>query len=180
MRHVAFLRGINVGGHRVTKERFCELFSGLGFADPRTFRASGNVIFDASGAEGEDEMVSRIEQRLEEELGYAVPTFVRSADAVWAIAAHEPFDAEEVEASRGKLQVGLLRAKPSAAAVKVVLALATRDDQLALRERELYWLPSGGILESPLDFKAIAGQIGDMTTRTMGTLEQIAAKKLGS
>ena len=34
--------------------------------------------------------------------------------------------------------------KPSAAARKKVLALATDQDLLALEGRELYWLPSGG------------------------------------
>jgi uncharacterized protein (DUF1697 family) len=42
--------------------------------------------------------------------------------------------------------------------------------------RELYWLPSGGLLESDLDLKAIEKLLGADTRRTMGTIEQIAAK----
>jgi uncharacterized protein (DUF1697 family) len=97
---------------------------------------------------------------------------------VQAVAAHQPFEAQAVAASAGKLQVGLLRAKPTAGARKKVLALATDEDRLAIHARELYWLPSGGLLESELDLKAIDAELGITTRRTMGTMEQIAAKKL--
>jgi uncharacterized protein (DUF1697 family) len=176
---VAFLRGINVGGHRVSKERFQELFAEMGWAGAVTFRASGNVIFDAEEGEGEAAMTNRIEQHLEKALGYAVPAFVRSAAEVRAIAAYEPFEPGTVAASAGKLQVGLLRVAPSASASRNVLALATGDDRLAIHARELYWLPSGGLLESELDLNAIDAELGATTRRTMGTMEQIATKKLG-
>ena len=57
-----------------------------------------------------------------------------------------------------------------------MLALATDEDLLAIEGRELFWLPSGGTLESELDHKAIAKALGKGTQRTMGTIEQIAAK----
>jgi uncharacterized protein (DUF1697 family) len=57
-----------------------------------------------------------------------------------------------------------------------MLALATDDDRLAFGERELYWLPTGGYIESPLDRNAIEKLLGRTTTRTMGTIEQLAAK----
>ena len=57
-----------------------------------------------------------------------------------------------------------------------MLALASDEDLLAIEGRELYWLPSGGLLESDLDLKAIESRVGADTRRTMGTVEQIAAK----
>ncbi|HEU4462369.1 MAG TPA: hypothetical protein VFR75_07245, partial [Solirubrobacterales bacterium] len=98
---------------------------------------------------------------------------------VAAIAAWEPFDAKAVARSKGKLQVSFLGKKPSAAAKKKALALATDEDLLAIEGRELYWLPSGGISESDLDLKAIDAALGAGTLRTMGTVEQIAAKLAG-
>jgi hypothetical protein len=59
-----------------------------------------------------------------------------------------------------------------------VLSLSGDDDRLALEGSELYWLPRGGLSESDLDLRAIAALIGDMTVRTMGTLEQMTAKLL--
>lgn len=81
--------------------------------------------------------------------------------------------------SKGKLQVSLLKKKPSAAAKKKALAFADDEDLLAIEARELYWLPSGGLLESDLDLKAIEELLGADTRRTMGTIEQIAAKYCG-
>jgi hypothetical protein len=81
-----------------------------------------------------------------------------------------------VAASKGKLQVLVLPKQPTAAARKEVLSLATDDDGLAFGERELYWLPSGGTLESTLDRARIEKLVGPTTSRTMGTMEQLAAK----
>ncbi len=73
----------------------------------------------------------------------------------------------------------LLLKKPPAEARREALALATDDDLLALEGRELYWLPSGGISDSELDLKGVEAALGLTTTRTMGTVEQIAAKYFG-
>jgi uncharacterized protein (DUF1697 family) len=175
-RYAAFLRGMNLGGRRIKNDELRAEFEQLGFADVATFRASGNVIFGVGDKENEAALVSRIEVGLGEALGYEVPVFLRSCAEVAAIAAREPFEEKLVTASKGKLQVSLLREKPRAAARKKVLALAGDEDLLALEGRELYWLPSGGLLESSLDLKAIEAALGKDTRRTMGTIEQIAAR----
>jgi uncharacterized protein (DUF1697 family) len=173
--YAAFLRGMNVGGHRISNGELGGCFEELGFRDIGTFRASGNVIFTAA-VEPEDELTARIEAGLQASLGYAVPVFLRTASEVRAIAAHQPFRTPTIEASKGKAQVAMLSAKPAAKARKEVLALASDEDWLAFGDRELHWLPSGGILDSALDFKLIGQLLGPMTTRTKGTIEQVAAK----
>jgi uncharacterized protein (DUF1697 family) len=175
-RYVAFLRGMNLGKRRIKNDELRAEFETLGFEDVATFRASGNVIFSLDGSKAEEKLAKRIEHGLGEALGYEVPVFLRSRAEVVAIAAREPFAAKLVEASKGKLQVSLLLKKPTAAARKKVLGLATEDDLLAIEGRELYWLPSGGLLESDLDLKATQTAVGSDTRRTMGTIEQIAAK----
>jgi uncharacterized protein (DUF1697 family) len=175
-RYVAFLRGMNLGGRRIKNEELRRHFEAMGFEGVATFRASGNVVFSTSGREAEGKLAQRVEAELDERLGYDVPVFLRSIEEVAAIAAQEPFDPKLVEKSKGKLQVSLLAKKPSAAAKKKVLALATDEDLLALEGRELYWLPSGGLLESGLDLKAIEALLGADTRRTTGTIEQIASK----
>jgi uncharacterized protein (DUF1697 family) len=183
-RYVAFLRGINVGGRRATSDQLCSCLSEIGFDDVATFRASGNVIFAAGAAapardgaqDREAQLAARVEQAMLASLGYEVPVFLRSASEVRAIAAYEPFPAEIVQASAGKLQVLLLAAKPQPRAREEALALATDEDRLELRGRELYWLPSGGMMESALDMNAIGALLGLGTMRTKGTVEQIAIK----
>jgi uncharacterized protein (DUF1697 family) len=173
--YAAFLRGINVGGHRISSGDLRSRFEELGFEDVSTFRASGNVIF-AAPAEPLTEMTVRIEEELAASLGYDVPVFLRTAIEVRTIAAHRPFAQPLATASKGKLQVAMLAAPPTTHARKEVLALASDENRLAFGERELHWLPSGGILDSALDFKVIGKLLGPMTVRTKGTVEQVAAK----
>lgn len=175
-RYAAFLRGMNLGGRRIKNDELRRHFEEMGFEEVATFRASGNVVFSNPGREAEAKLAPRVEAELDARLGYDVPVFLRSIAEVAAIAAHEPFDPKAVAESKGKLQVSLLGKKPSAATGKKVLALAGDEDLLAIEGRELYWLPSGGLLESGLDLKAIEALLGADTRRTMGTIEQIAAK----
>jgi uncharacterized protein (DUF1697 family) len=172
---VAFLRGINVGGRRVSGNDLRTCLGALGLTDVTTFRASGNVVFTADGG-SEDELTARIEKALAKSLGYEVPVFLRSGAEVRAIAGHEPFSPAEMRRLGGKLQVSLLPAAPPAAARKKVLGMATDEDRLAIRGRELYWLPSGGIMKTALDLDGIEKLIGPSTRRTKGVIEDIAVR----
>ncbi len=146
-----------------------------GFDDVACFRTSGNVVFSAGGTKAE-RIAERIEKGLAASFGFEIPVFLRSARQVRAIAAHEPFDAKALAASKGKLQVSLLSSKPSASARKQAMALATDADRLAIKGSELYWLPSGGTQKSALDQKALDELLGPATMRTKGTIEAIVAK----
>ena len=72
--------------------------------------------------------------------------------------------------------MSLLARKPSATSRQAVLDLATDDDRLAFGARELFWLPSGGTIDSDLDRKAIDAELGVATMRTKGTIDQLVAK----
>jgi uncharacterized protein (DUF1697 family) len=175
-RHVAFLRGMNLGGRRITNDDLRAAFEALGLGGVETFRASGNVIFDGPEGVGAGDLSAKIEAGLAERLGYEVPVFLRGCEQVAEIAAREPFPAREVAGSAGKLQVALLPDAPGKLARREALDLATDEDRLAIEGSELFWLPSGGISESALDLKTLESELGPWTMRTMGTIEQIAAK----
>ena len=175
MRYAAFLRAVNLGkNRRVTGARLKTLFEEAGADEVATFRTSGNVVFEAPR-----DMGSALEKHLEKALGHEVVIFLRSAKDVKAIAAHEPFPSKDVEASKGKVQIAMLGKKPTAGKQKKALALATDQDLLEFGKRELYWLPSGGTMESELDRKALDDLLGPSTMRTKGTVEQLAAKFFG-
>src|SRR4051794_10920792 len=166
---------MNLGGRRIKNDELKAEFEQLGLGEVACFRASGNVVF-ASDEAVEKKLAKRIEAGLGEALGYEVPVFLRSAVELCAVAGYEPFDAAARKGSKGKLQVTFLQKEPEATARRQVLSLSTDEDQLAIEGRELYWLPSGGLSDSELDLKAIASGLGLNTVRTMGTVEQIAAK----
>lgn len=170
---------MNLGKRRIKNPELRAEFESLGLLDVATFRASGNVIFGVEGGEARAKLTARVEAGLRDGLGYEVPVYLRSVEEVAEIAACEPFSAQAIAASKGKLQVTMLAKKPAAAARRKVLALATDRDRLALEGSELFWLPSGGTIDSELDLKAIEGALGPGTQRTMGTVEQIAGKYCG-
>jgi uncharacterized protein (DUF1697 family) len=174
--HAAFLRAVNLGAtRRVSNAQLGEILEGLGFDEVAAFRTSGNAGF-AAGRESRAKLTERVEAGLAEALGFDVVVFLRTAGELKAIAAHEPFPARAMEASKGKLQVSLLAKPPTAAKRKQALAMASDADLLAFGDRELYWLPSGGMMEAGIDVDALDELVGPMTRRTMGTIEQMASK----
>ena len=175
---MAFLRGMNLGGRRIKNDELRLPFEALGFDGVATFRASGNVVFGVDNGDT-DELTTQIETTLAEELGYAVPVFLRSAAELRKVAGRDPFDADRLVASKGKPQIAFLSAAPKQSARKEALALASDDDLLALNGRELYWLPSGGISETDLDLRSLESILGPWTMRTKGTIDQIATKHFG-
>ncbi len=174
--HVAFLRGINVGGHSASKEQLRAAFERLGFEGVSTFRASGNVLFNAGSGQPSSEA---IERELALEMGYDVPVFLRSATQVRAVAAFEPFSRAQLSASTGKLQVSFLSKRPAKADRAKALKLATEDDPLAFEGSEIYWLPKGMMRDSGLDLKRLELLLGASTMRTKGTIELIAQRLSG-
>jgi len=93
---IAFLRGINIGGHRVKMERLRELFAELRFTEVRSFIQSGNIFFEMSDTD-RSALTSRIEQHLFAALGYSVPVFLRTYAEVERALQLDPF--KEIEAT---------------------------------------------------------------------------------
>ncbi len=175
-RYVAFLRGMNLGRRRIKNPELCAAFEDIGFTNVAAYLASGNVIFDADDFDT-DSVTSSIESGLRESLGYEVPTFLRSADEVRAIAGYAPF-ADVTEERAGKMQVATVRDKVDESARASVLELSNEADMLEMVGRELYWWPKGNFLDSELDLKVVEGILGPMTIRTKGTVERLAKRFL--
>jgi uncharacterized protein (DUF1697 family) len=178
-RYAAFLRGMNVGGHRITNVELRTICADIGLVDPECFRASGNIVF-AAGPRDPAEFGAHIKQGLSSHLGYPVPVFVRTREQVLAIAARRPFPQESLQASAGKPQVALLSDAPSAAARRRIARMAGDRDEVAFGPLELHWLPGAGVLDSTLDMAMIESILGPMTMRTAGTVQALAAKHLAA
>jgi uncharacterized protein (DUF1697 family) len=146
-------------------DRLRAIFTELGLKDVSTFIASGNVVFstDSDDADGLREM---IEGHLASQLGYEVPTFVRSPAGLAAIASFMPPET--------------VTRKPSVSSHYVIF-LDTRapDDHFYFSETEVHWLIQGKLTESPLFGRPGLDQAtrGVRTTmRNINTLRRIAAK----
>ena len=93
-RMVVFLRGINVGGHTITKSKLQEAFTSLGYQNVSTYKQSGNVILETEEADPKI-IENKVEKKLRELLGYDVAAFVRSISQLKAIVNLESFKGYE-------------------------------------------------------------------------------------
>jgi uncharacterized protein (DUF1697 family) len=169
--YVAFLGGVNVGGHRVSMERLRAEMRSIGLEDARTFIASGNVIFTSRAIP--TTLEARIERQLEEQLGYAVPTFVRTARAVTTTTARNPFgDLPEADSH----YVLFLQRPPTAGEKRATVALANARDAFEFHGRELHWLVHGKLMDSGVKPAALAKALGQPSTnRNVTSLRKLVA-----
>jgi len=91
--YVAFLRGINVGGHKLIKMAdLVRIFTSAGCREVRTYIQSGNVIF-TSALTDTDYLTNKLEAALTKALGYQVPMFLKTLPELKAIVRRDPFKA---------------------------------------------------------------------------------------
>jgi uncharacterized protein (DUF1697 family) len=175
-RYVAFLRGINVGGHTVTMDRLREVFQGLGLGAVSTFIASGNVLFEAE-QEAPQSLERRIEEALRQALGYEVATFVRSDAEIAEVAAYAPFPDAESRAGDTN-HILFLQQAPDGAARGRVEALSNEDDRFRVHQRELYWLRRGRLSDTTIKDADLTRALGkaQVTARNANTVRRLAAK----
>jgi uncharacterized protein (DUF1697 family) len=175
-RYIALLRAINVGGHNVKMAHLREFFGSLGFTNVETFIASGNVIFD-SETEDTAMLERKIEDHLQESLGYEVATFVRTASDLAEVIRYRPFDPSDLDAEGASLYIAFLHVVPSAEAEQKLTTYSSEVDDFRIHGREVYWLCrkktressfSGALLEKVLGMPA--------TMRNATTVKRLAAK----
>ena len=166
-RCVAFLRGINVGGRRITGPEMVELAAVAGLDGARSYQASGNLVFDTPVAG--DAVEARLGDAFAEVRGWEVDVFIRSVGDLDSIVAGLPFSPDEV-AARGKPQVGFAHSPID------ISGLTVERDLVATRGTEVYWVPHTGVSDADLDMADFSGLASPVTFRTLGTIERIIAK----
>jgi len=176
-RYIAFLRGINVGGHTVKMADLRMLFASLRFEKVETFIASGNVIFESS-SEDQAALEKQIEGTLKEALGYEVATFLRTPAELAAIAAYQLFPEAEPAIGAASLYVLLLPMPLTDEVEHQVAALHTPTDEFHCHGREIYWLCRTRLSESTLfSSTLLARTIGlPNTMRNITTIKKLTAK----
>jgi len=169
-RHIAFLRAINVGGHTVKMDRLRSLFEDLGFKKVETVIASGNVLFDSS-AKDSSALERRVEKHLQEELGYAVATFIRSPTEL----ALDPFARSKQRTPESLLYIGFLKATPPASICQTFDGCLTPTDEFKIHSREIYWSINGRSSDSKFAGSPLEKMLKCSTTlRNVTTVRRIA------
>lgn len=91
--YIAFLRGINVGGHhKVPMADLRDEMKNLGYKNIRTILNSGNVIFDATG----DPLSDNLSHYFEKRFGFSIPVVVVKSIIIQDLLRQNPFEDEVV------------------------------------------------------------------------------------
>jgi uncharacterized protein (DUF1697 family) len=168
-RYVAFLRAVNPMNARMPELK--RAFEAAGFTDVKTVLASGNVVFSAPRA-SPAALERRSEAAMQERLGNAFLTFVRSTDHLEEMLAADPFARFRLP-KNAKRVVTFVRASREA-----TLALPIELDGariLAMEGREIFsaYTPSP---RGPVFMRLIDRTFGKIvTTRTWDTVRKCAA-----
>lgn len=161
---VALLRAVNVGGAgKLPMSELRAMCESAGFSRPRTYIASGNVVFES--AESEAGAKAKLERALEIHAGKPVGVLLRSGAEMAAVLAANPFPG----AQPNRTVAIFLDDPPPADAIAAASGLG--DEQLALGAREIYVHYGSGMARSKLQIPAARNG----TARNMNTIATLAA-----
>ena len=160
--YVALLRGVNLGKRQLRMDDLKRIGSELGLDSPRTFIASGNLLF--TSGKGEAELKRQLEQALERHMGATVGVMIRTADEMTKVAAANPFADQP---GNRVVAMFLDEAPPKGFAD---LAKHVAGERMAPGTREIYVHYPDGQGRSKLQIPAAAKG----TARNMNTVAKLA------
>lgn len=135
MKHVALLRGINVGGkNMLPMKELAGFFVKAGCRDVTTYIQSGNVVFSAPAAVLR-KVPGAISAMIADDFGHRVPVVVRSHEELVAVVRNNPFP--EALADK-RLYVAFLAEAPAAEAVAKLDPDRSPPDRFAVLGKEVY------------------------------------------
>ncbi|MFH1763735.1 MAG: DUF1697 domain-containing protein [Gemmatimonadota bacterium] len=175
--YIAFLRGINVGGHRVKMDHLRNLFKELGYVDVATVIASGNVVFSSPSRDMEG-LRFELERHLANDLGYEVATFIRTPAELKEIAALAPSLLAPTTSSGLSLYVLFLSTPADSGLRSRLSEHGSAIDEFRFSGREVYWLIQGKLSQSPLFGAGLEKALRGLpfTMRNMTTIGKLVAK----
>lgn len=172
-----FLRGINVGGVRLSMAALQQALKDADYDGVSTVLATGNVLLD-SGKRTAADVKTEVEGVLRAVFGYEAWVIVKTPDAVREIVAGYPFERD----TSTHHAYGVLAT--SADVISEVLDAVSPEDMAAAGERVaahgdvLWWeCPKGSSLDTPVaKFLAKAKFKPHVTTRNLNTFDKVLAK----
>jgi len=160
--YVALLRAVNLFGRPLKMADLKRIAEEIGLESPRTFIASGNLLF-ASG-KSENVLKSLLEKAVESHMGKPIGVMVRTASEIAEVAKANPF----ADQPGNRVVAIFLDHSPPRDAVSQAKNVA--DERLALGTREIYVHYPSGQGRSKLRIPAAANG----TARNMNTVAKLA------
>jgi uncharacterized protein (DUF1697 family) len=161
--YVALLRGVNLGKRQLKMEDLRAIGEKLGLESPKTYIASGNLLFRSD--EKEAALKRALESALTKHMGAAMRVMIRNADELAAVAGNNPF----ADQPGNRVVAIFLDGAPAKDADRSAKNLT--EERVALGKREIYVHYPSGQGVSKLKIPAAA----DGTARNMNTVAKLAA-----
>jgi uncharacterized protein (DUF1697 family) len=178
-RYIGLLRGVNVGGHRVSMDALRAHVTAFGMGNVATYIASGNLIFDAPASAAASAIETELAAHLQHAVGFPMPLFLRTPDELARIVASDPFtdSFSEADGAQFTTHVGFFRGAPSAAAQAALVGASTDVDDLVVVGRELYWRCRGRFTDSKVVWRPLErAHALEVTMRNLKTVKTLATK----
>ena len=170
-RHVALIRGINVGtAKRVAMADLRALLEALGYRDVRTLLNSGNVVFTVPpGVKGDPG--ARIEDGMTRRLGVSARVVVLTAAELAAVVKGNTLT--KVADNPSRLMVAFLAHAPDRRRLAPLIKEDWGPDRIALGPRAAYIWCANGLLESRA-MEAVGKVLKDaVTVRNWATVTKL-------
>lgn len=170
-RYIALLRAINVGGYRKIKmDDLREMFSSMGFNNPETYIASGNVVFEAP-EEVHERLAGRIKKQIDDTFGHDVPVVIRTAGEMEAVLDRVPFESKE----GWRLYITFLPSAPSSDISVELESLSSGIEKFRVLKREVFSFVNKKTSKKPNFSNNFIEKHFDMqgTTRNLRTVRKI-------
>ncbi|WP_299684132.1 DUF1697 domain-containing protein [uncultured Dokdonia sp.] len=174
--YIAFLRGINVGGHhKLPMADLKVAFKQLAYRDIVTLLNSGNVIFNALEQDLKN-IEKDIEVLLEKTFGFPVPTFVRKATQLQQLYESNPFENTTITKDI-RLYVSFLKEDKSSHLTLPWISDDTSYQIIEKRDATVLSVLDVSISKTTTAMKVLENTFGkNMTTRNWKTIEHIIKK----
>ena len=170
---VCLLRGVNVGGKKVSMNALRELLEGLGFEGVTTYIQSGNVVFTSSSGSAK-RLAGDIRKAIQKELNLEVTVLLRSPDDMAEVTAAKPFAGGE------NVHVTFLDDEPDASKVAAIDHDGYPPDEFEVIGREVYLRCPNGYGRSKLTNSFWERKLGvAATTRNWRTVEKLLGMASG-
>ncbi|MGH7233067.1 MAG: DUF1697 domain-containing protein [Nitrospiraceae bacterium] len=140
-KHVALLRGINLGKNKLPMKSLVEMFTDAGCTEVETYIQSGNLVFGAPASVAK-RLPSALAAAITKQFGYRVPVVIHSAKELADVVDNNPFLKRGVDT--GTLHVAFLVGVPDAKRVAELDGSRSPGDSFEVRGRHIYLrLPNG-------------------------------------
>jgi uncharacterized protein (DUF1697 family) len=169
-RHIALLRGINLGSHnRVSMPELRELLGGHGHRDVATLVQSGNIVLTSRLSPRRLER--DLQKQIADGLGVDTPVVVRTRDELADVIARDPLG--NVVDNPKLYQVTFLAEEPSPELAQELTEADVAPERLVLDGRELYTWHPGGIQKSKVDRLRTMKRLPTGTARNWNTVTKL-------